>query len=93
MPRRASGFTSSRRAAQPDLCKTTAEMKSQIEELERFVDHANAMLAQSSILTQDSEVEIVSPLRERLEAAVRVADTHRAGLVVAKKRWDALLGK
>ena len=80
-------------SSKPELSSTVADMKTKMQELESFLEKANVGLAQGSVLKEDSEEKEVKATREKAQAYVRMADTHKAGMTVARKRWDALLGK
>ena len=72
---------------------SVANMKTKMQELETFLEKANVGLAQGSVLNTDSADAEVRATLEKGQAFVRMADTHKAGMTVARKRWDALLGK
>ena len=72
---------------------SVANMKTKMQELETFLEKANVGLAQGSVLNTDSADAEVRATLEKGQAFVRMADTHKAGMTVAKKRWEALLGK
>ena len=77
----------------PELSSSVADMKTKMQELEQFLEKANVMLAQGSMLNTDSADAEVRATREKGQAFLRIADTHKAGMMVAKKRWEALLGR
>ena len=77
----------------PELSSSVANMKTKMQELETFLEKANVGLAQRPMLNTDSADAEVRATREKGQAFVRMADTHKAGMTVAKKRWEALLGK
>ena len=72
---------------------SVANMKTKMQESETFLEKANVGLAQGSVLNTDSADAEVRATLEKGQAFVRMADTHKAGMTVAKKRWEALLGK
>ena len=80
-------------STKPELSSTVVDMKTKMQELESFLEKANVGLAQGSVLKEDSADAEVKAMREKAQAYVRMADTHKAGMTVARKRWDALLGK
>ena len=80
-------------STKPELSSTVVDMKTKMQELESFLEKANVGLAQESVLKEDSADAEVKAMREKAQAYVRMADTHKAGMTVARKRWDALLGK
>ena len=77
----------------PELKSPVEDMKTKMQELDQFVDKANVLLAQWSMLNTDSADAEVRDHREKGQAFLRIADTHKAGMMVAKKRWEALLGR
>ena len=77
----------------PELSAIVADMKTKMQELDTFLEKANVTMAQGSMLNADSADAEIRASREKGQAFLRIADTHKAGMMVAKKRWEALLGR
>ena len=78
-------------AKKVELKTTVQDIKTKVGELESFLDKANEQMAIASVLSADSTDGEVKGCRDKVEAMCRLADVHKAGMMVAKKRWDALL--
>ena len=78
-------------AKKAELKSTVQDIKTKVGALDSFLEKANEMMAIASLLSTDSTAEDAKGCREKIEAMLSMGDVHKAGMTVAKKRWDALL--
>ena len=72
---------------------TAAEMKTTLDELGAFVENCSDGMAQADAFNESTPKDQLNKEKSKIEALLRLADTHKTGFQTAKKRWDALLGK
>ena len=71
-------------ATKAELKGTVTDMKAKLNELEAFIDKTMALMATASVHSPETPGEQVKATRELVEAALRIADTHKAGMQVVE---------